>query len=238
MTQEQLNTDIAQELNKWQPIVEYSRMKIDEDNEVRMNFRWLVWLNKCKSWGLIVTVAQSILTACFSNSILYIVLLILLSAMVIFGIVLFVNRRTLKKIMRDSEKKELGSLLDDGNRYIDNLGRMLIKTSPDNRLSKTTVQEIESDYRNTKTLMAPKENRFSILNGKIDPLLQQLRPDSPDQSGLHGDGTVPADGLRTRRRQTAVSPDRPVRSPASVFHQFGSAVCPRHIGSAGGLLHS
>lgn len=173
MTQDQLNTDIAQELNKWQPIVEYSRMKIDEDSEVRKNFRWLVWLNKCKFWGIIVTVAQSILTACFSNSILYIVLLILLSAMVIFGIVLFVNRRTLKKIMRDSEKKELGSLLDDGNRYIDNLGRMLIKTSPDNRLSKTTVQEIESDYRNTKTLMAPKENRFSILNGKIDPLLQK-----------------------------------------------------------------
>lgn len=173
MTQEQLNTDIAQELNKWQPIVEYSRMKIDEDNEVRMNFRWLVWLNKCKSWGLIVTVAQSILTACFSNSILYIVLLILLSAMVILGVVLFTNRRTLKRIMKDSEKKELGTLLDDGVRYIDNLGRMLIKTSPDNRLSKTTVLEIESDYRNTKTLMAPKENRFSILNGKIDPLLQQ-----------------------------------------------------------------
>lgn len=181
MTQDQLNTDIAQELNKWQPIVEYSRMKIDEDSEVRKNFRWLVWLNKCKFGGIIVTVAQSILTACFSNSILYIVLLILLSAMVIFGIILFVNRRTLKKIMRDSEKKELGSLLDDGNRYIDNLGRMLIKTSPDNRLTKTTVQEIESDYRNSKTLMALKENRFSILNGKIDPLLQQKAHEIADE---------------------------------------------------------
>ena len=173
MTQDQLNTDIAQELNKWQPIVEYSRMKIDEDSEVRMNFRWLVWLNKCKLWGIIATVAQGVLTASFSCSILYIVLVILLSAMVILGIVLYVNRRTLKKIMKDSEKKELGSLLDDGVRYIDNLGRMLIKTSPDNRLSKITVQEIESDYRHAKTLMAPKENRFSILNGKIDQLLQQ-----------------------------------------------------------------
>ena len=58
---------------------------------------------------------------------------------------------------------------------------MLIKTSPDNKLNKTIVQEIESDYRNAKTLIASKENRFSVLNGKIDPLLQQRAHEIADE---------------------------------------------------------
>lgn len=181
MTQEQLNTDIAQELNKWQPIVEYSRLKLDEDKEVRSNFRWLLLLNKCKLWGVIATAIEGVLTFCISSNILFVLLAILLSLMLILAIVLYANRRTLKKIMKDSEKKDLCTLLDDGVLHIDNLGRMLIRTSPDNKLNKTIVQEIESDYRNAKTLIASKENRFSILNGKIDPLLQQRAHEIADE---------------------------------------------------------
>lgn len=173
MTQDQLNTDIAQELNKWQPIIEYSRMKLDEDTEVRSNFKWLVYLYKCMPFGIIGTIVEGIVSCYVTSEYLFPLLLVLISIVLIIGIILFFKKKTIKKLIKDSDKKELNSLLDEGVRYIDELGRMLINTAPNSKQTKAFVLEIESDYRNSKTLMAPKENRFSVLNGKIDSELQQ-----------------------------------------------------------------
>lgn len=173
MTQEQLNTDIAQELNKWQPIIEYSRMKLDEDTEVRSNFKWLVYLYRCAPLGIIGTVVEGIISCCVNSDFLFPLLLILIAVVIVICMILLFKRKTIKKLINDSDKKEFYSLLDDGVRYLDELGRMLINTAPGRKQTNTSILSIESNYRNSKTLMAPKENRFSVLNGKIDKELQQ-----------------------------------------------------------------
>ena len=62
MTQDQLNTDIAQELNKWQPIVEYGRLKIDEDNDIRSEYKWLIIFKNSVAGQLISTIIDFVLS--------------------------------------------------------------------------------------------------------------------------------------------------------------------------------
>lgn len=98
MTQDQLNTDIAQELNKWQPIVEYGRLKIDEDNDIRSEYKWLIIFKNSVAGQLISTIIDFVLSQKVSY-IFYYVLGVLVLCLSITLIVCLVNIKTIKKLM-------------------------------------------------------------------------------------------------------------------------------------------
>lgn len=59
MTQERLNNCIAEELNKWQPILEYGRIYLDEDKALRDKYRWLIWIKTCWPWSFGLTIIDT-----------------------------------------------------------------------------------------------------------------------------------------------------------------------------------
>ena len=181
MTQDQLNTDIAQELNKWQPIVEYGRLKIDEDNDIRSEYKWLIIFKNSVAGQLISTIIDFVLSQKVSY-IFYYVLGVLVLCLSITLIVCLVNIKTIKKLMSKKNKDEIYGKLNDAQSYLNNLGRWLIETAPDNKHSKVALKDLESDYRVAKNNVTSLENRFSILYGKIDPILEDKAKDKADKN--------------------------------------------------------
>jgi hypothetical protein len=170
MTQEQLNDCIAEELNKWQTILEYGRIYLDEDKAVRDKYKWLIYLKNSLPWGLLLTFADGI-ASCFCDET---ILLIMFPILVIFSLIaLFVfykKRNTFSKLVDDKEKNKLENLLDLTNKYLAKLTHWLINVDSHIKLTYRNVNDIEKEFIVAKTIQLPNDNEFSCIFGNLNPI--------------------------------------------------------------------
>lgn len=169
MTQEQLNNNIAEELNKWQPILEYGRIYLDEDKAIRDKYKWLVIIKEHWAWGLLLTLIEGIVSFISKITFLYILLGLFLVITIAAIVVIYIHRKTISSIVNEKDKTELEGLLDKTNSYLSSLGRWLAELDSHKKLSSQKVSQIEKEVIKENAIQLSNENKFSRLYGNINP---------------------------------------------------------------------
>lgn len=168
MKQEQLNTYIAEEMNKWQPILEYGRIYLDEDKALRDKYMWLIWLKTCLPWSLGLTIIEGAFSLFCNQSLLYILLSIFIFFTIAISLVIYKNRNVISKFAGENDKSELNSLLEATNSYLSKLGRWLAELDSHIKTVSTTVDAIEKEYIEAKANQLPNDNKFSRIHGNLN----------------------------------------------------------------------
>lgn len=168
MTQEQLNNCIAEELNKWQPILEYGRIYLDEDKALRDKYKWLIWLKTCWPWSLGLTIIEGAISLFCSQNLLYILLGVFIFVTIAISFVIYKNRNVISKFASENDKFELNRLLEITNSYLSKLGRWLAELDSHIKTVSTTVVAIEKEYIEARANQLPNDNKFSRIHGNLN----------------------------------------------------------------------
>jgi hypothetical protein len=168
MTQERLNNCIAEELNKWQPILEYGRIYLDEDKALRDKYRWLIWIKTCWPWSFGLTIIEGIISLFCGQNLLYILLGVFVIVTIAVSLIIYKNRNVISKFASESDKSELNRLLENTNSYISKLSRWLAELDNHIKVSSTTVKSIEKEYIEARANQLPNDNKFSRIHGNLN----------------------------------------------------------------------
>ena len=169
MTQEQVNNNIAEELNKWQPIFEYGRIFLDEDKALRDKYKWLIFLKKYLPWGFGLTVIEGILSFWSNTTFMYVVLGLFVLFIIVAIVIIYRNRITISKIVDMEKRAELEGLLELTNNYLSKLGRWLAELDSHFKVSSSHVTSIEKEFIEAKAIQLPNDNKFSMIHGNLNP---------------------------------------------------------------------
>lgn len=169
MTQEQLNNYIAEDLNKWQPIIEYARIFLDEDKALRAKYKWLIYIKNYLPWGFLISLFGAVLSFYNDKVILYITLGVLCAFMVAGTYYIWRQKDRLSMLVSKKERKELENLMDSTNKYLSKLKRWLAELDSHFKVKTNDVISIEKQYLEAQAEILPCENRFSIIHGNLVP---------------------------------------------------------------------
>jgi len=177
MNQKELNNSIAEETNKWQSILEYGRVFLDRDKELRTKHRFISFLTENKIAITIIGLVFEGVIACFnkyiSNSLRW--LSICVAAIIVVALFLLIfYRHIISKFIPKEEAAELQSLINQASNYLNNLKYWLTELSPENKVSRNDIIRIDKEYSKAQSSMSAVENRFSVIFGPIDQELQTL----------------------------------------------------------------
>lgn len=169
MTQEQLNNYIAEELNKWQPIIEYARIFLDEDKALRDRYKWILYIKRCLPWSFFISLLGAVLSFYNDIFILTVILGICVIFIIIAAIFIWSQKEKLSRLVEEKERMELEHLLDSTNKYISRLKRWLAELDSHSKVSAKDVSSIEKQFVEALAENLPNENRFSIIHGNLVP---------------------------------------------------------------------
>lgn len=181
MTQEQLNNYIAEELNKWQPILEYGRIYLDKDKALRDKYKWLLWIKNSWPWSLGLTIVEGIISIFYNEAILYIFLCIFLLITAVVSIVIYRNRGVISRFIDTKDIIELEQLLESTNKYISKLGRWLAELDSHTKATPSKVSSIKDEYIEAKAIQLPNDNKFSRIYGDLNEEWDALAKDFADK---------------------------------------------------------
>ena len=168
MTQEQLNTLLAEELNKWQTIYEYATLFVDRANERNKRFNLVIWLFKEKYVELILAVLGCITAYRFQTDafVLIVVFSLLLFLLFIFGMV-WSNFSDDKKIL------ELNCLQRQTSSYLANLKRWLARMDLHEKQTNNEVKFIEQEFNVAQMAQTPLFDIYSSHHGKLNKIMNE-----------------------------------------------------------------
>lgn len=169
MTQEQLNNYIAEDLNKWQPIIEYARIFLDEDKALRAKYKWLIYIKNCLPWSLLISLVGAILSYYNDKFILFITLGVCCAFMVAAAYFIWQQKDRLSMLVSEKERLELESLMESTNKFLSKLKRWLAELDYHSKVKTNDVISIEKQYLEAQAEILPCENRFSIIHGNLVP---------------------------------------------------------------------
>ncbi len=168
MTQEQLNNNIAEELNKWQTILEYGRIYLDEEKALRNKYKWLTYLKNSLPWAVILTLIEGLLSIYQGEMLWFIILGLLVTVIIIFIIVIICHRGIISKFIDIKERRELEGLLEVTNIYLSKLGRWLSELDSRCKVPTSKVFTIEIDFIEARAIQLSNENIFSSIHGILN----------------------------------------------------------------------
>ena len=169
MTQEQLNNYIAEDLNKWQPIVEYARIFLDEDKALRERYKWLLYIKGYLPWSFILSLLGAVLSFYNDITILSVILGICSVFIIISTIYIWCQKDNLSKLVDEKDKMKLEHLMDLTNKYISKSSRWLAELDSHLKVSAKDVSLIEKQFIEAQAEILPAENKFSIIHGNLVP---------------------------------------------------------------------
>ena len=143
MTQEQLNNYIAEDLNKWQPIIEYARIFFDEDKALRDRFKWLLYIKRCLPWSFLISLLGAVLSFYNDKVVLSVILVICAVFIIIAAIYIWHQKEKLSRLVDEKDRIELEHLMDSTNKYISKLKRWLAELDSHSKVSAKDVSSIE-----------------------------------------------------------------------------------------------
>ena len=174
--QKELSKIILDELKTYQSILEYGRVLLDKDKEIRDKYKWITLIkNKVvlpanASFDLI-----SIITTCFIPTTSLIIISVL--GLLLLGCILSIRyafRDDINRLINKDDKKTMKEYLDIVNDYLLNLDRWIKDLSPNYKRRVDYINEIKTNLQIEKRKVKSIENGLSELYGKIDSVLEQI----------------------------------------------------------------
>ena len=180
--QQRLNEEIAYELDKYQVMLEYGRIYLDNDKAIRKKYAWMNYAKKGCLSGIAVDLIIAVTTQLFSSAsfstYLPCFLVVLVLGIVMYILFLFTHRNRIANLISADEKSELKTLLDTLQAYIHKLGEWLKDVDSHIEQKKGVVDKIGKDLAIAKSLQANEVNKFSEiygeLNGEIDAMARKV----------------------------------------------------------------
>ncbi|MBR4553882.1 MAG: hypothetical protein IKO20_09245 [Bacteroidaceae bacterium] len=169
MTQEQLNNHIAEDLNKWQPIIEYARIFLDEDKALRDKYKWLLVIKDLFPWSLGLSLLSSFFPFISNQIVIFILMGVFFSLTIVAVIIIYRKRDTLSKFINKKDREELVDLIDSASRYISKLSRWLTELDSHIEVNPSDVFSIEKLMIESQTEILIVENKFSRIHGNLVP---------------------------------------------------------------------
>lgn len=166
--QKRINTDICYELDKYQVILEYGRLLLDEDTRVRRKLKWLDFPANQLYFSFVADIIAGLFS--FSQSIEWLKRISIVLFVLIIGIFLlrFIFRKQLSKLLRKEERANIESDLSKVGEYISFLGIWLGRLDSHNNSDKKVVNLIEWDLDKERKNIEKITNDLSYLYGPID----------------------------------------------------------------------
>lgn len=170
--QKRLNQEIARELDTYQVMLEYGRMFLDRDKEIRKSYKWITLAKTGCLSGAAIDIAVSVITAIFSSEIfasyLPVMLVVLALAIIIYVAILYKNRNKISQLIEDDEREEYKKLMDEMQDYLHKLGEWLKDVDSHIQQNSTVIGNIEKDLAVAKSKQANDVNKISNIQGKLD----------------------------------------------------------------------
>ena len=145
--QQRLNEEIAYELDKYQVMLEYGRMYLDDDKAIRKKYAWMNYAkNGCLSGiavDLIMAVATQLISSDSFSAYLPYFLIVLVLGLILYLLFLFQS-------------------------YLHKLGEWMKDVDSHFEQKKGVLDKIEKDLAVAKSLQAKEVNKLSEIYGELD----------------------------------------------------------------------
>jgi len=170
--QQRLNEEIAYELEKYQVMLEYGRMYLDDDKAIRKKYAWINYAKKGCLSGLAIDLIMAIVTKLISSesfsAYLPYILIVLVLGMTLYLLFLFMHRSRIAKLISAEEKAALKELLDNLLSYLHKLGEWMKDVDSHIEQKKSVLDLIEKDLAVAKSQQAKEVNKLSEIYGELD----------------------------------------------------------------------
>ena len=170
--QQRLNEEIAYELEKYQVMLEYGRMYLDDDKAIRKKYAWINYAKKGCLSGLAIDLIMAIVTKLISSesfsAYLPYILIVLVLGMTLYLLFLFMHRNRIAKLISAEEKATLKELLDNLLSYLHKLGEWMKDVDSHIEQKKSVLDLIEKDLAVAKSQQAKEVNKLSEIYGELD----------------------------------------------------------------------
>ena len=170
--QQRLNEEIAYELDKYQVMLEYGRMYLDDDKAIRKKYAWMNCAkNGCLSGiavDLIMAVATQLISSVSFSAYLPYFLIVLVLGLILYLLFLFMHRNLIAKLISAEEMTALKELLDNLQSYLYKLGEWMKDVDSHFEQKKGVLDKIEKDLAVAKSLQAKEVNKLSEIYGELD----------------------------------------------------------------------
>lgn len=170
--QQRLNEEIAYELDKYQVMLEYGRIYLDEDKAIRKKYEWMKYAKKGCLSGIVVDAILAVATQMISSEYFSIYLpyflIVLVLGLLLYLLFLFMHRKRIAKLISAEEKGELKELLANLHSYLHKLGEWMKNVDSHIEQKKSVLDIIEKDLAVAKSLQAKEVNKLSEIYGELD----------------------------------------------------------------------
>lgn len=174
--QRELNNNILDNLKTYQSILEYGRVLLDMDKDIRDKYKWIFLIkNKVVLPASIVLELASTIITCFipTTSLLTVTILGGFLLVCILSI-RYIFRKDINRLINKEDKVKIKKHLDVVNDYLFNLDKWIKDLSPNCKRRNDYVNGIKTNLYIEKKKVKSIENELSELYGKIDPELDKI----------------------------------------------------------------
>lgn len=170
--QQRLNEEIAYELDKYQVMLEYGRIYLDEDKAIRKKYEWMKYAKKGCLSGIVVDAILAVATQMISSEYFSIYLpyflIVLVLGLLLYLFFLFMHRKRIAKLISAEEKGELKEQLANLHSYLHKLGEWMKNVDSHIEQKKSVLDIIEKDLAVAKSLQVKEVNKLSEIYGELD----------------------------------------------------------------------
>lgn len=170
--QQRLNEEIAYELDKYQVMLEYGRMYLDNNKTIRKKYAWIKYVKNGCLCGtvidLILAAATKLISSDSFSAYLPYFIVVLVLGLVLYILFLFIHRKQIAKLISAEDKTELKALLDNLQAYLHKLGEWMKDVDSHIEQKKSVLDKIEKDLAVAKSQQANEVNKLSEIYGELD----------------------------------------------------------------------
>lgn len=170
--QQRLNEEIAYELDKYQVMLEYGRIYLDDDKSICKKYAWMNYVkNGCLSGiavEMIMAIATQLISSEFFLTYLPYFLIVLVLGLILYLLFLFMHRNRIAKLISAEEKAALKELLANLHTYLHKLGEWMKDVDSHIKQNKSVLDIIKKELAVAKSLQAKEVNKLSEIYGELD----------------------------------------------------------------------
>lgn len=173
--QQRVNLDIAYELDKYQVMLEYGRLFLDRDKATRDKYKWMSFVKSGCLSGAAIEILVAVITAfvsaeTFTEWLPYMLVVFLIS-LILYVVFMYAHRKAISNLVGKEDKDELGVLLDNLQKYLNQLGEWMKSVDSHIEQTRTVVVEIDKALAIAKSRQAEDVNKLSRIYGSLDEAL-------------------------------------------------------------------
>lgn len=170
--QQRLNEEIAYELDKYQVMLEYGRIYLDDDKAIRKKYAWMNYAkNGCLSSiavDLIIAATTQLISSESFSAYLPYFLIVFVLGLILYLLFLFIHRNRIAQLISAEEKDALKELLANLHSYLHKLGEWMKDVDSHIEQKKSVLDLIEKDLAVAKSQQAKEVNKLSEIYGELD----------------------------------------------------------------------